>query len=398
MGEPLTEIVVREVFQPLGMTSSSLTWRPEYDRLSATGHDLIAQPAPKGKPDEANAAASLHTTATDYGRFLAAVLEGEGLEAATVVEMLAPAVQVDERGGEAEHVPFVHWGLGWGLQNGDTSTAIWHWGDNGVFRCFVLAYPSERRGLVYFTNSESGLSIAEDLVSRFFPDTHYSILWLDYPRWDDPRRETRIALRRAFLDGVEEGMALLSELRANSPEMITAAELGNLSSFLGDRGLHDQAVALAEERAEEDPGANAQIGLAEALTGGGRPEEAIAAYRRAVKLDSDRGDSLEPRIAWLTAGIEARRTPVTLSESELARYVGNYGPRRIRLEEGRLVYSREGATEATPLVPLSRELFELESSTTFRIRFVLDESGIPTKIVGTYSDGRTDETLRSPER
>lgn len=394
-GEPLVELIRREVFQPLGMTSSSLVWRPDYDRLSATGHDLITQPAPKGKPEEANAAASLHTTAVDYARFLAAVLGGKGLEPATAAAMLSPAAQV-EGWGEDEYAPFLHWGLGWGLQTGESDRAIWHWGDNGVFRCFVIAYPARNSGLVYFTNSENGLGIAEDLISRFFPDTHYSVLWLDYWRWDDPRQETRVALRRAFVEGVDTGMALLSELRAGSPEMITPAELGNLAQFVSGRGLHDQAVALAEDRVEQAPGPNAQIGLAEALNAAGRSGEAVEAYVTAVALDPEREEALAPRIAWLKTGIEARRAPVTLTEDELARYVGSYGPRRIRLTAGRLVYSREGATEATPLTPLTRELFELESSNTFRIRFVLDRSGVPTKIVGTYSDGRTDETPRSP--
>jgi CubicO group peptidase (beta-lactamase class C family) len=395
-GEPLAELVRREVFQPLGMTSSSLVWKPDYDSLSATGHDLITQPVPKGKPEEANAAASLHTTAVDYALFLAAVLGGKGLEPATATAMLSPVIQVEAQ-GQPEHAAFLHWGLGWGLQNGkqDTSTAIWHWGDNGVFRCFVIAYPARNRGLVYFTNSENGLGIAEDLVSRFFPDTHHSVLWLDYWRWDDPRLETRVALRRAFLADVDTGMALLSELRAGSPEMITPAELGNLAQFVSGRGLHDQAVALAEDRVEQAPGPNAQIGLAEALTAAGRSGEAVEAYRTAVELDPEQGEALAARIAWLKTGIEAGRAPVTLTEDELARYVGNYGPRRIRLTAGRLVYSREGATEATPLTSLTRELFELESSNTFRIRFVLDRSGVPTKIVGTYSDGRTDETPRS---
>ncbi len=179
-GESLDELARREVFEPLGMTSSSLVWRPDYDRLAASGHDPAAHPVEKQKPTESNAAYSLHTTAVDYGQFLAAVMEGRGLRPETVVEMLSPVSQVAEPRGGAEHALNLQWGLGWGLQNGDRSTAIWHWGDNDTFRCFVIGYPSLRRGLVYFTNSENGLGIAEDLVSRFLRDTHHAIRWLDY--------------------------------------------------------------------------------------------------------------------------------------------------------------------------------------------------------------------------
>lgn len=179
-GELLEDILRREVFEPLGMTSSSLIWQPAYDRVAATGHDHAAHPVEKGRPLEGNAAASLHTTAIDYGRFLSAVLAGRGLEPETVVAMLSPVSQVEQERGGAEHALNLQWGLGWGLQNGDRSTAIWHWGDNGSFRCFVIGYPSQGRGLVYFTNSENGLVIAEDLVLRFFRDTHHAIRWLDY--------------------------------------------------------------------------------------------------------------------------------------------------------------------------------------------------------------------------
>ena len=186
-GATLAELVDREAFLPLGMTHSSLVWRPDYDSVAATGHDPEGQPVDKTKPTEANAAASLHTTAADYARFLGAVLRGEGLQARTVVEMLTPASQVEGR-GPPEHARFLQWGLGWGLQNGDISTSIWHWGDNGEFRCFVIGYPSQGRGLVYFTNSQNGLGIAEDIVADYFIDTHHSIRWLDYPRWDAPGR------------------------------------------------------------------------------------------------------------------------------------------------------------------------------------------------------------------
>ena len=183
-GRPLQGVLEREVFSPFEMTNSSVIWRDDYDRTAATGHDADGAPVEKRWPgptrDAANAAASLHTTAGDYGRFLAAVLEGRGMQPRTLIEMLSPVAQVEQRRGGEEHAVNLQWGLGWGLQNGDRSTAFWHWGDNGTFRCFAIGYPTRRSGLVYLTNSENGLTIAEDLVSRFFPDTHHAIRWLDY--------------------------------------------------------------------------------------------------------------------------------------------------------------------------------------------------------------------------
>ncbi len=393
-GTSLAELVRREVFEPLGMTSSSLVWRPEYEPTAAVPHDLVGRPLPKGKPSDANAASSLHTTATDYGRFLGAVLEGRGLEGRTVVEMLSPASQVTS-GGSSEHARNLQWGLGWGLQNGDRLNSIWHWGDNGTFRCFVIAYPLQQSGVVYFTNSENGLAIAEEVVSRYFRDTHHSIRWLDYLGYDDPRFRARIDLRRAFLTGTANGMAVLDNLRREAPETVAGPELGGLASYLAGQGRADESLAVAELRVELAPGTDAEVGLAEALTAVGRYEVALARYEAVIESTPSRRPSLESRVAWLRTGIDAGRTPVSLTPSQLAAYVGDYGPRRISLEGGRLVYSREGATTATPLRPLSRELFELEGNLTFRIRFRLDASGVPNAIIGTYADGSEDVTPRS---
>ena len=31
------------------------------------------------------------------------------------------------------------WGLGWGIERKDGTDALWHWGDNGSFKGFVMA-------------------------------------------------------------------------------------------------------------------------------------------------------------------------------------------------------------------------------------------------------------------
>jgi CubicO group peptidase (beta-lactamase class C family) len=153
-GLDLNELMRREVFEPLGMSQSSYVWTEAYDDESATGHDLSGAVVPKRTPRQGHAAATLHATALDYARFLAAVLKGEGLSPALYEEMLEPQSQKWNDDAPVEHV---YWGLGWGLQKTPRGTAIWHWGDNGVFRAFVIGYPAEDVGLVYFANSEKRL-------------------------------------------------------------------------------------------------------------------------------------------------------------------------------------------------------------------------------------------------
>lgn len=201
-GLPFQELAEREVFERVGMPSSSFVWRDDYETLAARPHDPAGEEVEKSRPVEANAAASLHTTAGDYGRFLAEVLDPEHLAPELAREMLTPQVMVESEeiwGGRIEAPPTgrrLAWGLGWGLElrsGGDVDgevASIWHWGDNGTFRCFVLGKPlslpgpEAGDGLVLLTNSYHGLAIAPKVVEGVFPGPHPAFGWLGYGRFE----------------------------------------------------------------------------------------------------------------------------------------------------------------------------------------------------------------------
>lgn len=393
-GLGLDELARREAFGPLGMNRSGYVWRAAYDTLAATGHDMVGAPVDKRKPEDGNAAASLHTTAVDYARFLAAVLGGDGISQETRNTLLEASVAVrDWESGDI--VPRLHWALGWGAQEGDAGTAIWHWGDNGSFRCFVIGYPERGDGLVYFTNSENGLAIAEDLVSLFHPDTHHAVRYLDYRRYDDPRWIVRVQLRRGFRAGVEEGRAAYDRLAARHADVVRD-EMGDLVGYLIDRDQPQTAVAAATLAVRSAPEAAAPlIHLGSAYTAARRYDEALESYRSALELGAEDPANLEARIDWLRLGLDAESNTAAPSAEELRRYAGDYGPRHVRMRNGELYYERDGSTSSTRLTPLGDGVFALESSAVFRIRFVTGDDGRITKIIGLYADGRTDETPRS---
>ena len=83
-GRSLDELARREVFEPLGMTRSSYVWQERFAGNAAYAKNWLWQVAPANRytEAEANAAASLLTTATDYAQFVAAVLTGRGLSPA----------------------------------------------------------------------------------------------------------------------------------------------------------------------------------------------------------------------------------------------------------------------------------------------------------------------------
>ena len=91
-GRSLEELARREVFQPLGMTRSSFVWQQRFAGDAAYAKDWLWRVAPVNRytEAEANAAASLLTTATDYAQFVAAVLTGRGLSPGMWREFLTP--------------------------------------------------------------------------------------------------------------------------------------------------------------------------------------------------------------------------------------------------------------------------------------------------------------------
>lgn len=245
-GMSLNELVETEVFQHLGMTHSSFVWREDYDDSAAMPHDMIGRPVDKIKPTVPIAASSLHTTASDYAAFVQAVLLGTGLPGELAKEMLSIQSQVNGW-GDSETWAYLSWGLGWGLQEGERAPAIWHWGDNGNFRSFVVAYPDMRDGFVYFTNSNNGLSIAESLIGEVFEDEHWSLKYLDYQRWDQPRRRARIGLQKSFFeDGGEASWRLLEQVAAEFPTNVAKNETSRLVNFLAEEGKEDLSKAVQE--------------------------------------------------------------------------------------------------------------------------------------------------------
>jgi len=188
-GLSLEDLARREAFEPLGMASSSYLWRQDYAGNRASGHNNQGQPQPRRRCPAGSAAASLHTTACDYARFLQACLGGEGLSPRMHQEMLQTQTRAD-LGGPAATRGHVGWSLGWGTMDGAQGELIWQWGDNGDTVALVVGNPATGDGLVYLANSATGLSVAHDLMAAVLPDRPWCLEALDYQRYNGPERVT----------------------------------------------------------------------------------------------------------------------------------------------------------------------------------------------------------------
>ena len=217
-GMGFEQFMEERLFNPLGMSSSTYSWRRDVAARLVSGHDQgqprqspskdLAQrlldvaeqqkkplgafkhedlaaamqsmsPAPPMLPNFMipNAAASLLTTPIDYSRFLIELLEKHNevvdLAPATRKSMVTPQSRINRA---------LQWGLGIGLEQqpgavGDPNF-LWHWGDNGSWKNFVLAHPATRSAIVVFTNGSRGINVANRVITAATGQSHAAFLWL----------------------------------------------------------------------------------------------------------------------------------------------------------------------------------------------------------------------------
>lgn len=160
-GQPLDRFMAPYLFGPLAMDHSDYVLDGRLAPWLLGGTKANGAPRATLALNEPFAAFSLHTSAADYGRFLAALLN----DADAMRQVTASPVTVDPDLGLA-------WGLGWGIERGRDDATIWQWGNNPGYRAFAIASLRTGDGLVMLTNGENGLELAEPVTRRVLPGEH----------------------------------------------------------------------------------------------------------------------------------------------------------------------------------------------------------------------------------
>jgi len=152
------------VFQPFGMRSSAYVWNDTLKNYAAP-HDAEGKPSAKRKTSATTAArygaaGGLHTTPTDYAKFLIEVIDPKRSDAFRLnktsrAEMLRPQVKINDSISQA---------LGWQIRHTENGDFIMHSGGNPGFAAFVVGSVQRKSGLVIMTNSDNGHLVIDKLL------------------------------------------------------------------------------------------------------------------------------------------------------------------------------------------------------------------------------------------
>jgi CubicO group peptidase (beta-lactamase class C family) len=173
-------------FNRLGMTRTSLVWRPDFASNLADGWNDKGQPQAHDRRSKVRAAGSMDTTISDLPKFAAALVSGDGLSAASRAEMTRPQLHITTA---HQFPPFgpdlpvseqrkdLSAGLGVVVFDGPQGHGFFKGGHDGQTANTMVCIEASQRCVVILSNdvrSEAGFA---DLVRFILGDTGVPYGW-----------------------------------------------------------------------------------------------------------------------------------------------------------------------------------------------------------------------------
>ena len=210
--QPLDVLMQKHVFDPLGMTRTSMVWQERFEGDYANGYDEYGRSLGPLKWHKAGAAGSMVTTISDFARLVQAVMDGSRLlRGKTREQMLSPQIQIvskqefptlsDETTEENKSIR-LSYGLAWGLYWTPYGKVFFKEGHDDGWRNYAVGFDKQKSGLVIMTNSGNGEGIFKDLLETLLKDTFTPIEWEGYTPYDKlPPRPPLKQHKQVAVDG-----------------------------------------------------------------------------------------------------------------------------------------------------------------------------------------------------
>lgn len=176
----------RRIFQPLGMTRSAMSWRPDFRPNLADGYHADGKFEEHDERSSVKAAGSLDTTIDDLSKLAAAMVSGRGLSPRSAAERIKPSfpiVNVSQfpptlTGGNPANARIgLAAGIGVVVFDGPQGHAFFKGGHNDITDNMLVCVQRGRRCIVLLTNSGVGQRIFPPLVAAALGDTGAPWAW-----------------------------------------------------------------------------------------------------------------------------------------------------------------------------------------------------------------------------
>ncbi len=192
-GKGLEELAQELIFQPLGMDDSSYQWQPRFAKDFTYGHLKDGSLYEKDIDNEPRSGSTLETTATDYIRFLTAVLNQELLSEVSYNHIFSPQIRIrslkhfgpDSKTITARYNTInLSCGLGWLNFTTPYGKGVSKGGHGDGFQHYSILFPDVGKGMLIMTNSDNGEGIYKQLLEYALGDTFTPWEWAGYIPYD----------------------------------------------------------------------------------------------------------------------------------------------------------------------------------------------------------------------
>jgi CubicO group peptidase (beta-lactamase class C family) len=182
----VTELMEEHIFQPLGMTRTSMVWEQRFEQDYANGYDEKGKSLGPERRREGDAAGSMQTTLRDYSRFVQSVLNDTILDKHDRELMLSPQIQITSQHEfptlstktTTENLAMrLSYGLGWGLFWTPYGKAFFKEGHDEGWRHYVVCFDRPKAGMLIMTNSSNGEDSYDALLRAVLADTFTPLEW-----------------------------------------------------------------------------------------------------------------------------------------------------------------------------------------------------------------------------
>jgi CubicO group peptidase (beta-lactamase class C family) len=190
--QPITELMSERIFQPLGMTRTSMVWERRFENHYANGYDEQGESLGPQRRRIGDAAGGMQTTLRDYAKFVQAVLDGTLPDKKSREIMLSPQIQLfsahefpslaRQTNAAADRAIRLSYGLGWGLFWTPYGKAFFKEGHDDGWRHYVVCFDRPEAGILILTNSSNGEDIYDDLLRTLLRDTFTPLDWEGFKR------------------------------------------------------------------------------------------------------------------------------------------------------------------------------------------------------------------------